>query len=190
MKHLLFIYLFLLNSVLFAQISTKSNFIFAKEFSKEIALYKAKAFVIDNILGQSVEEVKFEIDALAASSPGELTSISYKCSDKNKEGLVFGFFGDYITGATQPYTAYAFKHFPKDKAIELLTKIEKSIQENSKYLLKDEDNNNFYFHYDDVTFLIYNKVSPKIRVFWSGFDSEWNNYEFKRTKKRFLNKID
>ena len=190
MKIKFFIFLLLCRYCSFAQISTKSNIIFAKEFSKEIAIYKAKSFVINNLFGESSEIVKFEIDALAASSSGELTSLSYRCTTKNKEGLVLGFFGDYVTSSSQPYTAYAFKDFSKEKAIELLSKIEKAIEENSKYLLKDENNNNFYFQFDDVTFLMYYKVSLKIRVFWNGFDSEWNNYEFKKTKSRFLNKKD
>ena len=35
--------------------------------------------------------LKFEIEALAASNSGELTSLVYKCEIQHKEGLVLGF---------------------------------------------------------------------------------------------------
>ena len=41
-----------------------------------------------------------------------------------------------------------------------------------------------------MTFLIYNdELSTKIRVFWNGFDSEWESQAFGRTKKRFEKNI-
>lgn len=46
----------------------------AKEFSKDIALYKAKAFVLQNVLGTTDEIVEFQIDLLAAASTGEVYS--------------------------------------------------------------------------------------------------------------------
>jgi hypothetical protein len=40
--------------------------------------------------------------------------------------------------------------------------------------------------YDDISFLIYKTNNgSKIRVFWNGFDSEWESTAFLRTKRRF-----
>ena len=173
-----------------AQIPVSSGVFFAKEFSKDIALYKAKAFVFQNIIGSSTDIVEFQLDPLAAAGSGELTSLVYKCLQKGKEGLVLGFYGDYINPAGVPYKGYSFKDLPKDKAIPLLEKIEKAIKDKTKYLDQDNDNNNVYFQSDDISFLITNKGGFKIRVFWNQFDSEWDMTAFKRTKRRLLNKLN
>ena len=79
----------------FSQISTASSGSFwAKEYSKEIALYKAKTFVLNDVLGISKDIVQFYIDPLAAASSGELTTLVYRCEAKNKEGLILGFYGN------------------------------------------------------------------------------------------------
>ena len=44
------------------------GFFMAKEFSKEISLYNAKTFVIQNVLGNSEKVIKFQLDALVASN--------------------------------------------------------------------------------------------------------------------------
>lgn len=49
----------------------------------------------------------------------------------------------------------------------------------------DYNNNNMFFQFDDMTFLVYKNSVVKIRVFWNGFDSEWESTAFERTKKRF-----
>ncbi len=93
MKYLLSFLILCISISSFAQISAYKCGLFAKEFSKDIALYKAKEFVMMDVLGESTGIVKFEVDALAASNSGELTTLSYKCESKNKEGLVLGFYG-------------------------------------------------------------------------------------------------
>lgn len=88
--------LILLSQVAFCQVAeNKNNVIYAKEYSKEIALYKAKSYVISDILGNSSKVVKFKIDPLAATATGELTSLVYNCEELSKEGLILGFYGDY-----------------------------------------------------------------------------------------------
>ena len=126
---------------------------------------------------------------MAAASSGELSSLVYGCDEKNLSGLVLGFYGNRWNDAGVVYQAYAFKNLPKDKALEILSKIDKYIDDESKYLSADTDNNNMYFQYDDMTFLIYRDGSVKIRVFWNGFDSEWESTAFGRTKRRFERKI-
>ena len=180
---------FFISAISFAQVSESTGLYFAKEFSKDEALYKAKDYVMKQVIGIEKKLVKFDIDPLAAASSGELTSLVYGCEEKNLSGLVLGFYGNQWNDAGVIYQAYAFKNFPKDKALEILSKIDKYIDDESKYLSADSDNNNMFFQYDDMTFLIYQNGSVKIRVFWNGFDSEWESTAFGRTKRRFERKI-
>ena len=54
----------------------------------------------------------------------------------------------------------------------------------------NSDNNNIYLTYDDITVLIYRKEQQfKYRVFWKDFDAEWGDFAFKRTKKKFEEKV-
>ncbi|SRR5258706_3255145 len=169
------------------------GFIAAKEFSKSIALYKAKSFAIDEIIGGATSTViKFEIDALVASNSGDLTTLVYKCNEKDKVGLILGFYGDYWNKAGVIYTGYAFKDLPIVKANELLLKIQSAIDSNVDYLSQDSDNNNITFQYDDITLIIYRAQATQaitMRLFWNGFDAEWNKAEFSRTMKRLANKL-
>lgn len=164
MKKLLFL---LLTQFAFSQISqNQSNILYAKEFSKDITLYKAKGFVIESVLGDSNSEVKFELDPLAATSSGELTSLVYKCEKLGKEGLLLGFYGNYWNESGIVYQGYGFKNLPVEKALELLRKIEDVKSGYANYISEDSDNNNIYFSFDDMTFLIYRSSSgTTIRVF-------------------------
>src|SRR5690606_22094262 len=91
---------------------------YAKEFSKDISLYKAKAYLFSEVLGSTPETTQFEVIPLAAASSGELTTLLYKCESKEKEGLVLGFYGDYWNEAGIGYQGFAFKNFDKDAAAE------------------------------------------------------------------------
>jgi len=170
--------------------STPKYYWSVKDFSKDIALYRAKSFVLHNILGSSEETVQFEMDPLAAASSGELTSLVYRSTKLNKEGLILGFFGDKWNASGAIYQAYAFKNFPTAKAIELLNKIESVIKDNSKYLSSAANSNNVTFSFDDLTFIITFDLQANIRVFWDDFDASWDGTAFKRTKKRLLKKLE
>ncbi|MCO5241451.1 MAG: hypothetical protein M9904_15490 [Chitinophagaceae bacterium] len=172
----------------FSQINSNKIW-FAKEYSKEIALYNSKQFLFKNILGSSPEVVQFEILPLAAASSGELTTLLYKCDSKKKEGLILGFYGNYWNDAGVLHQGYAFKNLEKDKAIEFLNKIQQAIDNNNKFLKSDADNNNIYFQYDDLDVLIWSSaVTYTIRVFWKEFDSTWEKTAFERSKRRFEKK--
>ena len=155
----------------YSQVKVNSNNIWnAKEFSKEISLFKSKEFLFKTVLGSTAQAVPFEVIPLAAASSGELTTLLYKCEAKQKEGLILGFYGDYRNESGVLYQGYSFKNFEKEKAIEFLNKIETSIEENNKFLKENSDNNNIYFKYDDMDVLIWtNSGFYNIRIFWQGF---------------------
>jgi hypothetical protein len=175
----------------FSQVKVNSNNVWtAKEFSKEISLFKSKEFLFKNVLGSTEQIVPFEVIPLAAASSGELTTLLYKCETKNKEGIILGFYGDYWNEAGVLYQGYSFKNLEKDKAIEFLNKIVASIEENKKFLNENGDNNNIFFKYDDMDVLIWTNLGTySIRIFWQGFDSTWEKTAFERSKRRFEKKI-
>ena len=175
----------------FSQVKVNSNNVWtAKEFSKEISLFKSKEFLFKNVLGSTEQIVPFEVIPLAAESSGELTTLLYKCETKNKEGIILGFYGDYWNEAGVLYQGYSFKNLEKDKAIEFLNKIVASIEENKKFLNENGDNNNIFFKYDDMDVLIWTNLGTySIRIFWQGFDSTWEKTAFERSKRRFEKKI-
>lgn len=175
----------------FSQVRVDNNNVWvAKEFSKEISLFKSKEFLFKHVLGTSAELVPFEVIPLAASTSGELTTLLYKCDVKQKEGLILGFYGGYWNEAGVLYQGYAFKNLEKEKAIEFLNKIVTSIEANIKFLNENYDNNNIYFKYDDMDVLICTNIgSYTIRIFWQGFDSTWERMAFERSKRRFEKKI-
>ena len=179
----------LISTISFSQVPESSGFYFAKEFSKDIALYKAKDHLMKQVIGVDEKLIKFEIDPLASASSGELISLVYSCDEKKLTGLLLGFYGSRWNEAGVVYQAYAFKNLPKSNALEILSKLDKFIDDESKYLSADSDNNNMFFQYEDMTFLIFRDSGVKIRVFWNGFDSEWESTSFGRTKRRFERKI-
>ena len=158
-----------------------------KEYSKDIALYQAKFFIINEILGSSLDYDKFIIDPLAASKSSEITSIFYE--GKNKKGLVLGFFDDFWVQDSRSgnFKGYSFKNIEYQKALKLLNKIESIIENEKKFLNADDNENNIYFNFDEMVFLIYREgpLRGRIRISWNNFDGEWENTSFRRTKRRF-----
>ena len=183
MKFKYFLVVYVILSISYSQVYL------AKEWSRDKALYKAKEYVMTEIIGVNPYVTKFEIDPLAAASSGELTTLVYKCEQKKISGLVLGFYGNKWNEYGTVYQAFAFKNFNEKKALEMLATLDKHISDHTKYLKSDYDNNNFFFKFDDLTFLVYYVGFIKIRVFWNGFDSEWESKAYERTKKRFEKKI-
>jgi len=183
------IFITIVSFSLYSQMSSK-GMIGAKEWSKEESLFKAKQFLVTNIFEISEKPIKFYVDPLAASSSGELTTLIYKCEDKNKEGLLLGFYGNYWNEAGVLYQGYSFKNFTKEEANDFLKKIEDVVKENKEFFSKDIDNNNVTFKYGDIQIILYTDYkTTKFRLFWNGFDSTWENTSFERTKMRFEKKI-
>jgi hypothetical protein len=167
-----------------------SNTFVAKEYSKDIALYSSKYFLLNSILGSSTDITKFEITPLAAAASGDLTTLIYKSKDKAKEGLILAFYGDYTNKFGVVYKGYDFKHLDKNDASEFLNKIQSAIDSNKDYLYDEFDNNNIYFRYQDIDVLIWrSSLGNTIRLFWNNFDSFWEQTAFDRSKRRFERKI-
>lgn len=151
--------------------------------NKEQTLYKAKGYLI-NILGSSTNVTKLEADPISSTESGELTTIVYSCDEKNRRGMLFGFFNDVWNKEGVIYSSYAFKNFTYEQTLELVERLDEVINENMEYLKKDQKTNNIYFDYDDITFVIYYDNKIKMRLFWNNFDSEWESLSFGWLKKK------
>jgi hypothetical protein len=145
---------------------------------------------MNDVIKVSTKPTKFEIDPLAAANSGELTSLMYSCEEQNLSGLVLGFFGNRWNDNGVLYQAYAFKNLNQRNALEILSILENMMDEHSRYLGSDSDTNNLTFKYNDMRFLLYRDGGTKIRVFWNGFDAEWESTAFNRTRRRFERRID
>ena len=190
-KYLFFTFMFLIFQNTFSQVKQEpGNIIGVKAYSKEISLFRGKAFILKEVLGVNKEVIKFELDPIEAASSGELTTLYYNCESLGKEGIVFGFYGDYVNEFGLIYQGYSYKNFDKKQGMELLQKIEEAKTKNALFLQENADNNNVYLSYDDITVLIYRKEQQfKYRVFWNGFDAEWGDFAFRRTKNKFEKKL-
>lgn len=168
---------------LMAQVATGDGFTYSKEFSKDILLAKAKAFLMKDVLSSTEGAVSFEIEPLAGTTAKEVTSMVYKSAARNKEGLLLVFYGDYWNSSGVLIQGFAFKNLPKVKAVGLLSVISRTIEEQKDYLSKNPDNNNVYFVYDDITVMLYQSSETKIRLIWKNFDAEWALSAFKSSVK-------
>jgi len=186
---LILIILLLLTNSLFAQVASNAG-VLAKEYSKDVSLYRAKAFIMHHILGQTNDALKFDVDPLVASNSGELTTLVYKCDIKSKVGLLLGFNGARWNETGVVYQEYSFKDLPVKEAKEFCEKVEIALKVNSDYLGKDNDNNNIFFNYNDISILMYNgSYGTKLRVFWNGYDAEWDYSSFTKTVKKLKKEI-
>lgn len=186
---LILIILSLLTNSLFAQVASNAG-VLAKEYNKEVALYRAKAFIMDHILGKTNDALKFDVDPLVASNSGELTTLVYKCDTKSKVGLLLSFNGARWNEAGVIYEEYSFKDLPIKEAKEFCEKVEIALKINSDYLEKDHNNNNVFFKYNDISILMFNLASgTKLRVFWNGYDAEWDYSSFTKTVKRLKKEV-
>lgn len=192
-KLILLLFIIITNSI-YAQTSANSGNWFAKDWNKDISVFRSNEFLIKNILGNSDEISKFENIALASSNSGEITTLLYKSETKNKEGLLLCFYGNFWNDNGTEYQGYGFKNFNKDEAFSFLNKLQEVLDATEDYRTNNNTNayaeKNISFRYGDMDLLIsniYGKVV--IRIFWKGFDSSWDFNSYKKSKKRFEKKI-
>jgi len=186
MKIKLIIGSFIFTQIAIAQIPTSLGFSLCGQFSEKNAEVKAQGFLLKEILKSPGDIVPFELERIASSMSGDLTSLFYRCEEKHLEGMILAFYGDYWNDLGQIYQGFVFKNLPKNEALEFLSKISKTIEEQKDFLSKDNDNNAF-FQYEDISVVISKDMETKIRIFWNGFYAEWENWTFTRTKKTLEN---
>jgi hypothetical protein len=187
MKNLIIFFLLLFSTLhLYSQIKQQPNDIWqAKEFSKDISLFRAKSYLFQYVLGANEKTIEFSVIPLAAASSGELTTLIYKCESLGKEGLILGFYGDYWNKSGVLYQGYAFKSLDKNTATQFLEKLSKEMEVHENFLKSDKDNNNIFFKYEDMEVLIWFDTTYKLRIFWNNFDSTWEYLAFSKSKRRF-----
>lgn len=187
MKPIILSVLFLLSIISFSFCQVSSN----QEWSKERSEYLAKEEIVFNYLKPTDFELyELRVDAITAASSGELSVVVYECVKQNKKGVLIGFWnsGANEFGIIKKY--YAFKHFDFEEAGKFLGFLIDVM--NTKYLVWNNrlrpSNINPFFKYGDLTFVFYlDNLSNKVRVFWEGRDSEWNQANIKTTIRRYEN---
>ena len=192
-KKLIFTISFILYNSITAQVSTTSGNWFAKEWNKDISVFRSNEYLIKNILRNSNDILRFENIALASSNSGEITTLLYRSEEPIKEGLLLCFYGNYWNDNGVEYQGYGFKNFDKEEAFNFLNKLQEVLAETENYRTNNNTTayaeKNVSFKHGDMDLLIsniYGKII--IRIFWKGFDSSWDFNSFKRSKKRFEKK--
>ncbi len=177
-----------------AQVSVTSGNWMAKEWNKDISVYRSNEFLIKNIFGNTSEISKFENIALASANSGEITTLLYRSETNDKEGLLLCFYGNYWNENGVEFQGYGFKDFNKKEAFSFLNKIQEVLDTTENYRTNNSTTayaeKNVSFRYGDMDLLIsniYGKVV--IRIFWKGFDSNWDFNSYKKSKKRFEKNI-
>ncbi|AZB00818.1 hypothetical protein EG359_14890 [Chryseobacterium joostei] len=159
-----------------------------KETAKTISQFRSKEFIINKIIGDAGnKEIKFETESLASDDSGGLISIAFNCDEINERGLLLAFFGENRDENGYFGNAYAFRYLPLEEAKNVLERLEKVRENNSKYLSESSNVNNVFVQHKDLKFVFYRENGNQIRVFWNGFEVIWEQVAFDRTKRR-LNK--
>lgn len=156
-----------------------------KETAKEVSQFRSKEFIMDFIIGSAgSDEIKFETESLASDDSAGVVSIAFNCDELNKKGLLLAFIGKNRNEFGTLTTAYGFKYIPYDEAVSLLDRIDNVKDSNKDYMRDENDVNNVFIEHDDMRFILYRDGGDKIRVFWNGFEVEWERTPFDRTKRR------
>lgn len=159
-----------------------------KTLAKEIAQFRSKEFIINEIIGPTNgKDIRFETESLASDNSAGLITIAFNCNEVNKRGLLLAFFGPNTDPNGNLMDAYGFKYIPLKEAQDLFKRIDEVKEKNKKYMSSDSDVNNVYIEHDDIKFVGYRDGGEQLRVFWNGFEVVWERAPFDRSKRR-LNK--
>jgi hypothetical protein len=167
--------------------------IMAQEYSKDISEFRAKEYIIKNILDPSDSIAEFEVNSITASKSGELSVVIYRCKEQQgKEGMLFCFWNQRVNEFNVEFNGYSFRNFYLNDAAKLLKYIEIIINNDCNNIINNTSNSdevkNLVVRYDDLIFNFYREYLSgeiSIRIFWDEFDSIWNKSNFKTTKRRF-----
>lgn len=156
-----------------------------KETAKEVSQFRSKEFIMDYIIGPvGNNEITFETESLASDDSAGVVSIAFNCDKLDQKGLLLAFVGKNRNQNGMLVTAYGFKYIPYDEAVALLNRIDEVKEKYKEYMSDKNDVNNVYIAYEDLKFILYRDGGDKIRVFWNGFEVEWERTPFDRTKRR------
>jgi len=61
--------------------------------------------------------------------------------------------------------------------------VAETVEEQKDFLSKTLDNN-VYIEYDNISVVVSKSMETKILLLWNGFDADWDNWAFTRTKRR------
>ena len=156
-----------------------------KEMAKQISQFRSKEYIINHLIGEAgSREIRFETESLASDDSGGLISVAFNCDEINERGLLLAFFGENRDQNGNLGNAYAFRYIPLSEAQDVLARLEKVREEQSKYLSESTNVNNVYVQHKDLKFVFYRDNGNQIRVFWNGFEVIWEQTAFDRTKRR------
>lgn len=156
-----------------------------KEMAKQISQFRSKEYIINYIVGEAgSREIRFETESLASDDSGGLISVAFNCDEINERGLLLAFFGENRDQNGNLGNAYAFRYLPLSEAQDVLARLEKVREGQSKYLSESTNVNNVYVQHKDLKFVFYRDNGNQIRVFWNGFEVIWEQTAFDRTKRR------
>lgn len=162
-----------------------SNITDTKAIAKQISQFRAKEYIINNIIGDSKgKDIKFETESLASDDSGGLITIAFNCDEVDKRGLLLAFFGDNKNQNGEISKAFGFRSIPLADAQKLFNKLSDLKEKNAKYLSSDNNVNNVYIEFEDIKFVIYRDGDSLIRVFWNGFEVVWESTAFNRSGRR------
>ena len=161
--------------------------VLSQEESKKITEYYCKQYIVDEVLKiPDRQSIEVYIDAITASTSGEITTVLYKCSSLKKKGVVLAFWNDYID-ILLPYKGFGFCNLEIEKANILFNDLEALM--NQENLILANITGNKVFKSDNITLLFSNSGSflgkRTIRVWFDKFDSDWNQANLKTTIRRF-----
>lgn len=161
------------------------------EFPKEVALYQAKQFAAFNLAEGKTDSVNlFSITPLEEGGSGEMTTLYFQSSANNVQGLILGFHGvQMMRDGKKVKDASDFVFLPKDKAMAFLDRIEQAFEKQKDYLGDDKNENNAIFEYEGLMVILYRDSGKNIRIFWNGFDAEWELGEVEATKKKMMKMV-
>ncbi len=115
MKIKLIIVVLIFTQVAVAQIPTNNGFALCSAFSEKNSVVKAQGFLLKEILKSPEDIVQFELERIASSMSGDLTSLIYRCEGKQIEGMILAFYGDYWNEKGDIYKGFVLKIYPKIK---------------------------------------------------------------------------
>lgn len=187
MKLRLFLLALLVGPISFAQSSKEED----PEYTEEMALYNAKEFVAFNLIDRSSDSItRFSLVPLEAAESAEMTTLYFKCESQGKEGLLLGFNGEQAQENGRDREATDFYYLPKSQAIDLLNRMISLFEKEKDFLSDEKDQNNGMFQFGELKILMYRASNESVRVFWNGFDSNWELDEVEDTLKELMKAME